>query len=125
MQPFVAWMAALAVMAPGGAYAQATIAGCAVFPPDNVWNRRIDGLPVHPRNSDYLSTAGRGLPLHIDTSMPFNVVGSDQPMQRLAKIDAPAESDPGPFPIPANPIVEGGGGRCSHAHPADGCLPAL
>ena len=46
--------------------------------------------------------------------MPFNVVGADQPMQPLAKIEAPAESDPGPFPIPANPAVEERGHGDAH-----------
>ncbi len=89
-------------------YAQETIAGCRVFPQDNVWNRPIDELPVHARSSDYISAAGRGKPLHIDASVPFNVVPPDQPMRQLAKLEAPAESDAGPFPIPANPMIESG-----------------
>lgn len=99
-------VAALALLALQPLQAQPTIGGCEIFPANSVWNRPVDELPVHPRNSEYLRAAGHGRTLHLDASMPFNVVGPDQPMQQLAKIEAPAESDPGPFPIPARPVIE-------------------
>jgi len=99
-------LAALTLLALSAGQAQPTIGGCEIFPANNVWNRPVDELPVHPRNSDYMRAAGRGRPLHVDASVPFNVVGPDQPMQQLSKIEAPAESDSGPFPIPARPVIE-------------------
>ena len=36
--------------------AGAGVAGCPVLPADNIWNVRIDGLPVHPRSDDYIDT---------------------------------------------------------------------
>jgi hypothetical protein len=42
---------ALAVFSP---FAEAqTLSGCSVFSVDNVWNTRIDSLPVHPMSDDY------------------------------------------------------------------------
>jgi hypothetical protein len=53
---------------------------CAVFPPDDPWNQRVDSLPVHPRSADYVASMGAGLYLHADFgsyagySIPYNVV---------------------------------------------------
>jgi hypothetical protein len=99
-------LAALALLAVSVGEAQPAIGGCEIFPAGNAWNRPVDDLPVHPHNADYMRAAGRGRPLHIDASMPFNVVGPDQAMQPLSKVEAPAESDPGPFPIPVRPAIE-------------------
>ena len=41
--------------------AGAGVAGCPVLPADNIWNVRVDGLPVHPRSDDYIDTIGRGV----------------------------------------------------------------
>jgi len=100
------FLAVLGLVAHSAGKAQPVIGGCAIFPVDNAWNHAIDDLPVHPRSSEYINTAGRGRPLHVDDSLPFNVVGPDQPARPLANVEAPAESDLEPFPIPANPAVE-------------------
>jgi hypothetical protein len=96
----------LGLLARSAGNAQPVIGGCAIFPADNAWNHPIDELPVHPRSSEYINTAGRGRPMHVDASLPFNVVGPDQPARPLANVSSPAESDLEPFPIPANPAVE-------------------
>ncbi|MCC7105108.1 MAG: hypothetical protein IT307_08190, partial [Chloroflexi bacterium] len=31
---------------------------CPALPVDNVWNARVDSLPVHPRSSSYLTSIG-------------------------------------------------------------------
>ena len=36
-----------------------TVAGCPLFPPDSIWNTRVDSLPVHPRSASYVSTIGQ------------------------------------------------------------------
>jgi hypothetical protein len=100
------FLAVLGLLVHSAGKAQPVIGGCAIFPADNAWNRPIDELPVHPRSSEYISTAGRGKPLHVDDSLPFNVVGPDQPARPLVNVGAPAESDLELFPVPANPAVE-------------------
>src|SRR5437016_13885 len=37
---------------------RASLRACPVFPPDNVWNTRIDDLPRHPRSDDYVESIG-------------------------------------------------------------------
>jgi hypothetical protein len=47
----------LVVGVPAAAHAQVAVlrpvpaTNCAVFPADNIWNRRVDSLPVHPDNT--------------------------------------------------------------------------
>ena len=40
-----------------------TIAGCAVFPANNVWNTSVERLPVDPNSAAYVTTIGADKPL--------------------------------------------------------------
>ena len=42
------------------------IAGCDLFPTDNVWNTPIDHLPVHANSANYIATIGASTGLHAD-----------------------------------------------------------
>ena len=48
-------MIALAVIAAALAAAPPKVAGCPVFPASNVWNRRVDRLPVAPDSAAIMS----------------------------------------------------------------------
>jgi hypothetical protein len=58
------------------------IAGCPVFPADNIWNVPIDKLPVDPPSKVYINTIGANLPLHADfasdplSGIPYQVIDS-------------------------------------------------
>jgi len=89
---------------------------CDLFPPDNVWNTPIDHLPRHWNNKAYIDSIGRDTHLHPDfgtvwegapIGIPFVVVPASQPLVNVT-FDYDDESDPGPYPIPANPPIEGG-----------------
>jgi hypothetical protein len=99
--------------APTGGADGPTIAGCSVFPPDNAWNRDISSLPVHPRSAVYLASIGTGR-LHPDWGdiygIPFTTVPGTQPRVPVT-FRWDDESDPGPYPIPADAPVEGGSDR--------------
>lgn len=100
------------------------IAGCPVFPESSIWNTRVDDLPVAARSSDYVARIGADTNLHPDfgaglhegapIGIPFVVVPMNQPKVPIrfkAFGDEAAvadESDPGPYPIPANAPIEGG-----------------
>jgi hypothetical protein len=92
------------------------IGGCKIFPERNVWNRRIDGLPVHPDSRKIKKTIGLDKPLHPDFGsfsgygIPWNVVRGATPRSEVT-FRWPDESDSGPYPIPADPLVEGGSDR--------------
>ena len=101
---------------PDGALAQ-VIGGCRIFPADNIWNTRIDSLPVDARSRDYINTIGPAKGLHPDfgaglwnggpIGIPYTTVTSTQPLVAVT-FDYAGESDPGPYPIPPNAPIEGG-----------------
>lgn len=91
------------------------VAPCPVFPPSNVWNRDISTLPVAANSATLISSIGLGAKLHPDFSatgygIPINVVGPSTPRVSVG-FQYADESDPGPYPIPANPLIEGGSDR--------------
>lgn len=96
-------------------------ARCPTFPADDVWNTRVDHLPVHSRSDDYVSSIGADSSLHPDFGSGVWPPGSDSPIG-IPYVEIPEatpgvsihydaygdESDPGPFPIPPDAPVEGG-----------------
>jgi hypothetical protein len=95
------------------------IGGCPVFPLNNVWNTPVDTLPVDPRSAQYISSIGAGTGLHPDfgaaewdggpIGIPFVVVPTSQPTVTVRFVEYGDESDPGPYPIPADAPREYGG----------------
>ncbi len=89
---------------------------CRLFPATNVWNRRVDTLPLASNSSALVATIGAGEDLHPDFGeylgygIPYNVVGSSTPRVSVS-FDYDDESDAGPYPIPPSPRIEGGSDR--------------
>jgi hypothetical protein len=102
--------------AAGGSGA-ASIAGCPLFPPDNPWRRNIAHDPVSAHSAAWVASVGTRAFLHPDFGanpsygIPYAVVPAGQPKVKIAFNAYGDESDPGPYPIPANARVEGGGDR--------------
>jgi hypothetical protein len=135
--PVVAAVAALATVGsdpprarrhlrPGtGTAAGPTLAGCPLFPADNVWNARIDRLPVDARSAAYIATIGPEVGLHPDfgsgawdggpIGIPFAVVAGSQ-IPAPVSFEYADESDPGPYPVPADAPVEGGRSSTGDRH---------
>jgi hypothetical protein len=94
----------------------ATIAGCAVFPPDNPWNRDVSRDAVDPRSDAYIASIGASRFLHPDFGsdptygIPWTTVPGSQPRVPMS-FDYADESDPGPYPIPRDVPIEAGGDR--------------
>lgn len=89
---------------------------CALFPADNIWNTPVDTLPVDGNSGAYINTIGRTTGFHPDfgtvwegapIGIPYNIVPGTQ-----AKVNVdfyyPDESDKVLYPIPQNPLIEGG-----------------
>ena len=90
--------------------------GCAVFPADNPWNLDISDYPVHENSDAFIQSIGANTGLHMDfgtvwngapNGIPYVVVDSATTRVQVA-FDYADESDDGPYPIPANPPIEGG-----------------
>jgi hypothetical protein len=95
-----------------GILAGQEIGGCPMFPKNNIWNTRIDDLPVHPSSAQYIASNGVDRSLHPDFGniggLPYIVVPQDQKMVPITFIEGVGNSDPGPYPIPPNPAIEAG-----------------
>lgn len=103
------------------------IAGCPLFPADNIWNARIDTLPVHPRSVAFINSIGANITLHPDfgtfwqgapIGIPFAVAPATQPNVTITFGPGgyPAQSDTGPMPIPPTALVEGGANASGDRH---------
>jgi hypothetical protein len=92
------------------------VAGCDVFPADNIWNTPVDTLPVHPNSAAYVNTIGASSYVHADfgsgtwQGFPIGIPYTDVPGTQ-GKVNVnftyDDESDIGPYPIPPNPPIEG------------------
>ncbi len=97
-----------------------------VFPADNWWNTSVAGADLDPNSDNYIAyinahpQPGNGVKdrLHADfdsvgDGIPFNIVDSS-----VTKVPVTFgyadESDVGPYPIPANPKIEGNGQGDAH-----------
>ena len=87
--------------------ADAILAALEVFPPDNPWNIPVDSWPVAPNSRAMIAAIGPTKPLRYNPDMGFVLVAPDQKKIDV-RINAYAgESDPGPFPVPPNAVIEG------------------
>jgi hypothetical protein len=102
-----------------------SIGSCSVFPADNIWNTRIDQLPVHPSSSTWVNTIGTSAHLHPDfgsglyngepIGIPYVTVPGTQTKYPASFTDQ-SESDPGPYAIPLNAPIEGGSSSTGDRH---------
>jgi hypothetical protein len=93
------------------------LTACTFFPADNIWNTRVDALPVDANSQTYVNTIGAAHGLHPDfgagvweggpIGIPFVFVRGDQPRVPIT-FGYADESDPGPYPIPPDAPIEGG-----------------
>lgn len=88
---------------------------CPLFPASNVWNRDIAALPVRADSETLIASIGLDGGLHPDFSatgsgIPINVV-SPATARSAVTFQYASESDAGPYPIPAKPLIEGGSDR--------------
>lgn len=92
--------------------------GCDVFPADNIWNARVDALPVDANSAAYVETIGADTNFHPDfgagtwnngpIGIPYVDVPGTQPLVAIHFTAYGDESDPGPYPVPTDAPIEGG-----------------
>ncbi|HEX5707243.1 MAG TPA: hypothetical protein VFX96_08105 [Pyrinomonadaceae bacterium] len=97
--------------------AGASLHGRLPFPSDNAWNQDISAAPVDPNSANLIASIGADTGLHPDfgttwngapNGIPYVVVSGAQARVQITFTDYGDESDPGPYPVPANAPVEGG-----------------
>lgn len=107
---------------PGADPAEAgpTVAGCPLLPADHPWNADVSALPRDARSDALLAEMSPGEPLKLALGttephygIPYTIVPPEQPLVTIAfgtgGMDFSAESDRGPFPIPLDAPIQGGG----------------
>ena len=128
MKSFLSGLFAAVLLLIGGlvsAQSGPVLGDCPLLPADSIWNTPVDTLPPDANSSAYINTIGAVRTLHPDfgaglwdggpIGIPFNVVPGSQ--QKVAiTFDYADESDPGPYPIPANPKIEGGNDSTGDRH---------
>lgn len=94
----------------------ASFGGKRLLPDDNPWNQDISKEPVDPNSDNLIKSIGLNKPLHPDfgttyqgapNGIPYIIVSGDHKKVPV-KFDYADESDPGPYPIPADAPIEGG-----------------
>lgn len=102
----------------------ASLNGSRPFPDDNAWNTAIDQAPVDPNSAALIASIGADKGLHPDFGANYNgspfgiayvVVAGTQPGVPVT-FDYDDESDPGPYPVPANAPIEGGASSGGDRH---------
>ncbi len=94
-----------------------SLEGCLLFPADNIWNTPIDTLPVDENSDLYIDAIGRDETVHPDfgsglwegapIGIPYTIVDASQ-AKTTVTFDYADESGQEPYPIPKNPLIEGG-----------------
>jgi len=111
-EPPIRFSISLLILAAGSVvYAQTpNLGGCSIFPANNVWNARIDTLPLDKNSAAYVASMNAtNTKLHPDFGagggMPYNLVPDSQPK---VKVPFYYGGDPGPYPIPDKVAIEPG-----------------
>lgn len=101
------------------------VTNCNVTTTDSFWRGTAANLPIMSGSAGIVANIGATRGLHADfgsgiyegepMGIPYNVVPGTQPTVAVT-FDYPDESDPGPYPIPANPQIEGGSASSGDRH---------
>jgi len=87
--------------------ADAILSAMEIFPADNPWNLVISDWPLHERSKNMVASIGIDKVLRYNEDMCFIIVPPNQPKVDVKLLEAASESDPGPYPVPANTPIEG------------------
>jgi hypothetical protein len=116
---------ALRVVEPSVAAPLPGAPACPTFPANSFWHADVSALPVHAQSSAWVSSVGSASTLKADfgsgmwdggpIGIPFTTVAGTQPRVPVS-FQYDDESDPGPYPIPADAPIEGGAASDGDRH---------
>lgn len=105
--------------------AGASLNGKQVCSSDSAWNQDISSAPVDPNSDNIIASIGSTKDIHPDfgtfwqgapIGIPYHVVSGNQAKVAINYTAYGDESDPGPFPIPGDVLVEGGPNSSGDRH---------
>jgi hypothetical protein len=98
---------------------------CPITPPNSFWHADVSALPVQAQSSTWVASVGSASGLKADfgsgiwdggpIGIPYTTVAGTQPRVPVS-FDYADESDPGPYPVPANAPIEGGAAATGDRH---------
>ncbi|HTM68848.1 MAG TPA: hypothetical protein VL426_06150 [Candidatus Binatia bacterium] len=103
------------------------VGSCGIFPADDPWNADVSAYPLNPNSAAYVASIGAGGHLHPDYGsdptygIPITVVDASQQKVPITFDAYGDESDPGPYPVPADARVESGSDGHVLVLEKDGC----
>ena len=105
--------------------AGASLHGKQLFPSDNAWNEDISNSPVDPNSDNLIAGMGLTTGLHPDFGTVWNGAPNGIPYVVVSGLQTPipinfkafgSQSDPGPYPVPADAPIEGGPNATGDRH---------
>ena len=101
----------------------ASLGGFLPFASSSQWNTDISAAPVDPNSSSIIANyVGSSTHVHPDFGtdptygIPYVIVNGSQSLVNINLGAYGAESDPGPMPVPANALIEGGASSTGDRH---------
>ena len=101
----------------------ANLGGFLPFPASSLWNTDISGASVDPNSTNIINTyIGSSTHVHPDFGtdptygIPYVIVNGSQSLVTINLAAYGDESDPGPMPVPANALIEGGASSTGDRH---------
>ena len=97
--------------------AGASLHGKQLFPDDNPWNEDVSNSPVDPNSDNLIAGMGLATGLHPDFGTVWDGAPNGIPYVVVSGLQTPvpinfqafgSQSDPGPYPVPADAPIEGG-----------------
>ena len=89
--------------------------GCPILPAEDTLNQEVADLPESPESEGYVDSIGASAHLHPDFGtnpsygIPYTIVPASQPKVPIKFTKYGSESEQGPYPVPPNAPIEGGG----------------
>ena len=131
------WLGGVLIDPPAGNAAPTgaapSIGDCPILPANNIWNTRVDSLPVDARSDAWIASIGASTGLKADfgsglyegspIGIPYVTVPGSQPEVSIS-FDYDDESDPGPYRLPPDAPIEGGSDRHVLVIDRDACVLA-
>ncbi len=109
---------------PSGALGLNAPLGRRLFPDNNPWNQPVDTAQIDPNSAAIIANIGETRRFHPDFGANWNggpfgipyVVVSGSQARVPVTFEYDDESDPGPYPVPPNPPIEGGPSSTGDRH---------
>src|SRR5215471_1854939 len=91
--------------APAAIPARQSMDGCSMLPANHIYNTRIDSLPVHPRNAEWMATTNGAAPVNYFPSFPVNTIDKATPSRNIVFYYQNTMPPNGQYQIPPLPDI--------------------